>query len=485
MASTPGRNEPCPCGSGRKYKVCCYAKDTADRLDFARCRAQSLADEVIPLLADYAHDRFKKRDFQKAQRDFALGFSSHGLDPEDFDFRLMFVPWISSLWVPPELSKLDDPYPRPTAASTFLAEKGDTLPSDRRDFIRTLMVAMPSFYQVRKVVPGRSLAFKDLFFDNDIEVTERDASRGLHPGDIVYTRVLRFPDTAILIGTGGIAFPPSTLDHVLDLRDLVLRQTRQLAIGPQALPTILEPHLRRAYFSMRQRMEEPAFPQLNNTDGERLEFCDITYELKTTPEEAFPLLASLCFAEKPEDILAGAERDKNGNIQKVDFTWLKKGNGRISEWDNTVMGNIVLTPGKLKVQVNSEERAKAARAEIEKRLGTRAVFMGLTLESPRAGLQSGENGDNGGHSAISQEEIDSNPVFKAKLEDFAHKHWAAWFDEPIPMLRDKTPRQAAETKEGRALLEALLFEYAQHDAAHPGNLFKADIPYLKSELGLE
>ena len=23
----PGRNEPCPCGSGRKYKHCCLAKD--------------------------------------------------------------------------------------------------------------------------------------------------------------------------------------------------------------------------------------------------------------------------------------------------------------------------------------------------------------------------------------------------------------------------------------------------------------------------
>lgn len=23
-----GRNQPCPCGSGRKYKLCCIAKDT-------------------------------------------------------------------------------------------------------------------------------------------------------------------------------------------------------------------------------------------------------------------------------------------------------------------------------------------------------------------------------------------------------------------------------------------------------------------------
>lgn len=26
-----GRNEPCPCGSGKKYKYCCYAKDSVKR----------------------------------------------------------------------------------------------------------------------------------------------------------------------------------------------------------------------------------------------------------------------------------------------------------------------------------------------------------------------------------------------------------------------------------------------------------------------
>ena len=28
-AMPPGRNDPCPCGSGRKYKHCCLAKDEA------------------------------------------------------------------------------------------------------------------------------------------------------------------------------------------------------------------------------------------------------------------------------------------------------------------------------------------------------------------------------------------------------------------------------------------------------------------------
>lgn len=26
MPTTPGRNDPCPCGSGKKYKRCCYGE---------------------------------------------------------------------------------------------------------------------------------------------------------------------------------------------------------------------------------------------------------------------------------------------------------------------------------------------------------------------------------------------------------------------------------------------------------------------------
>jgi len=40
MSKTPGRNDPCPCGSGNKYKQCCREKDRA---------AQSAADRARTL----------------------------------------------------------------------------------------------------------------------------------------------------------------------------------------------------------------------------------------------------------------------------------------------------------------------------------------------------------------------------------------------------------------------------------------------------
>jgi hypothetical protein len=43
-----GRNEPCPCGSGKKYKKCCLDKDQAEM------RAQSEARKLLPLVNDDA-----------------------------------------------------------------------------------------------------------------------------------------------------------------------------------------------------------------------------------------------------------------------------------------------------------------------------------------------------------------------------------------------------------------------------------------------
>ena len=46
-AARPGRNEPCSCGSGRKYKQCCLEKDEA-AIREAHAKAVALAPEPAP-----------------------------------------------------------------------------------------------------------------------------------------------------------------------------------------------------------------------------------------------------------------------------------------------------------------------------------------------------------------------------------------------------------------------------------------------------
>ena len=57
----PGRNEPCHCQSGKKYKKCCLDKDAADasaRLAKDTAQNREFYDRALSSLADCDDDRF-------------------------------------------------------------------------------------------------------------------------------------------------------------------------------------------------------------------------------------------------------------------------------------------------------------------------------------------------------------------------------------------------------------------------------------------
>ena len=48
MTISIGRNDPCRCGSGKKYKKCCLEKDEAAKLRQAAAEAPSSSEPVPP-----------------------------------------------------------------------------------------------------------------------------------------------------------------------------------------------------------------------------------------------------------------------------------------------------------------------------------------------------------------------------------------------------------------------------------------------------
>jgi hypothetical protein len=60
---TTGRNDPCPCGSGKKFKKCCFAKEEAAR--DARLAAEQAA---LPEKFDPEQAARAKRDREAATR---------------------------------------------------------------------------------------------------------------------------------------------------------------------------------------------------------------------------------------------------------------------------------------------------------------------------------------------------------------------------------------------------------------------------------
>jgi hypothetical protein len=76
------------------------------------------------------------------------------------------------------------------------------------------------------------------------------------------------------------------------------------------------------------------------------------------------------------------------------------------------------------------------------------------------------------------------PEAQEAVKKMANDHWTKWFNDKIPALNGMTPKQAAKTKEGRELLEALLNSYEKrsgHDTNLATNLFQPDIRDLRNK----
>ncbi|MCI0659165.1 MAG: SEC-C domain-containing protein, partial [Acidobacteria bacterium] len=67
-----GRNAPCPCGSGKKYKKCCLPASSGRDFDsYADLRMTE--GLLVPQLLQFAQSRFGKELIETAHSDFHFG----------------------------------------------------------------------------------------------------------------------------------------------------------------------------------------------------------------------------------------------------------------------------------------------------------------------------------------------------------------------------------------------------------------------------
>ena len=75
-----GRNDPCPCGSGKKYKHCCYAKDSVkhELPDEPEAETTEEADETEDDATEAGHHehRMHPRDRSRFQGEVRGGAAS-------------------------------------------------------------------------------------------------------------------------------------------------------------------------------------------------------------------------------------------------------------------------------------------------------------------------------------------------------------------------------------------------------------------------
>ncbi|HUE81592.1 MAG TPA: SEC-C metal-binding domain-containing protein [Pyrinomonadaceae bacterium] len=478
-----GRNDPCHCGSGKKYKRCCLAKDrTANVIDYEWQKLRRTEGEIVHLLLHAAHDWHGPDFIEKAWEHYTES-SSESLSIEEApEAGTSFVPWALFNYIPQEESESDPTNEAPLAFS-FLKVTDELYPYEKQ-FVLAVIEQPVSFWSVQEVDPGTSLKLRDLFTHTEHTVREQQASEILSKGDIVYTRVISVGQTTIMVGLAPLPFPPAFHFDILDARETLFGPRRK--ISNHDLQEF-EPVLRQLYFTLRRRLMNPQLPILQNTDGDPLAFVKLTYQLTCSPRTAFDKLRSLNLLETEKALLADATKNKKGELQTVTFSWTKRGNKKHGSWDNTILGHITIEGEKLIVEVNSEKRSETIRTEIAKRLGNHAVLQDSVSESVEekfAQIEDGVESPEQQQEREEQEAFSALPEVQALLKEMARKHWKKWLNEPVPVLMGKTPRQAAKSVAGRERLEALLIDFERRAAEMDKPAFAPDVTELRKQLGM-
>jgi hypothetical protein len=222
---------------------------------------------------------------------------------------------------------------------------------------------------------------------------------------------------------------------------------------------------------------------MRNTDGDPLELTTLTYELGVPAAEAVERLTPLATL-RDEAHVADEAFDTTGALCSATLTWIKAGNRKMKDWDNTTLGTLHVNESRLVVEVNSARRRRRIEKEIAKHLGSAATLVDTTVTDITEALERRSASATGPFaSPPPQDTAPSSPELQALEAELARKHWEAWLDTKIPALGNRTPRQAAKSASGRERLEALLVSYGQHGAGRR-NVLEPDLTALKRKLGM-
>jgi hypothetical protein len=284
--------------------------------------------------------------------------------------------------------------------------------------------------------------------------------------------------------TAPLAIPPDKKVEVIELRKKlrkkIAKQNRNLNADDLLRYSAT---IRAVYLDIRDALHAPL--RLANTDGDPLIFHTLTFRIESA-DAAFEALAPLAVGRSREELLDDAGRDESGKLRSVDFDWIREGNRKFKSWDNTILGHIRISAKHLIAEVNSENRAKRLRKEIEKRLGSIGVHQSTvaqTLEQLRKNTpQDSEEAEL--HEA-EMEALLPDPEARKFLQATTQKQTESWVHEKIPALGGRTPIEAVRDPDGKEAVEALLAHWERHDENDVSpNLIRPDISAIRRLLNL-
>ena len=181
MKATIGRNDPCPCGSGKKYKKCCLAAD------------QKQARQIRNLDSPTEWLKFY---WQKIQSQLESVVADQ--------LNVITQRWGAPLAQAPYLSHLHehallDAGQHETQVKAILSEGDAPLDERLTELVSSLMQSHLSCYEVTGCRRGEYVELKDRISGSAHTVYDADLSLLLEPMEAFVGRLISHEDTALLL----------------------------------------------------------------------------------------------------------------------------------------------------------------------------------------------------------------------------------------------------------------------------------------------
>ncbi|GAP66043.1 hypothetical protein MBSD_n1345 [Mizugakiibacter sediminis] len=479
----PGRNDPCPCGSGKKYKHCCLTASqvvAAAPEELVWQRLRRLKDgSYATMMFRFVRDAYGEAAVGEAWDEFTLW------EDEPFDPRsphiAVFMPWLFCHWAPdPQETRVADAALYGVApARALLQRKRRNLDPLLREYIESCLASPFSFHEVLASEPGRGLKLRDVITGDEYDVHERSASRHLQAGDLVYGQLASAQGVTLLEACGPVVIPPIDKLAVIELRQQIERGS---AAAPREKLREYDCELRELYLDLTDRLLHPQMPEFQNTDGEKMVPQQLMFDIESA-QEAYEALKHLDFEAGASDVPEDAEYTADGRLRCATIAWKKPGNSKNKGWSNTVLGHIRIEGQRMTADVNSHERAEAFRKIVEEKLRARARYRLAQLQSVEKLLAEADAGA-GTERARERRELEEHPEFKARIAEMMARHYEQWIEDKIPALGNRTPLEAMREPDGPEKVEALLCDAERLGRRMDPPVDEAVFRRLRQRLGL-
>ena len=223
----PGRNDRCPCGSGKKYKACCLDRPVAPdgpvpELDEATLAALNLRAETMHHMLDFAEGRYR-RLFKEA-RDFFPRLDDpdeedREVPPLDEDEELDWEEWMLN----GVLFDLPAGPDGEVIAEIFLRKGAGRLAESQRQWIRQMLEAPLTPFAVEDVRQGESVRLRNLWTNEERVITDPHVAEWIKGGAIVAARLTGEPAPSF-VEPGPYTFPPDRFEEVQEAMAAYLDQ---------------------------------------------------------------------------------------------------------------------------------------------------------------------------------------------------------------------------------------------------------------------